>query len=274
MSKRFSVLVGIMDRLRGEHGCPWDKEQTPESLKPFLIEEAYEVLEAIDHKNPEKLKEELGDLLFQVLFHARIARERDEFDIQNVLSHTIDKMTRRHPHVFGPARKSRRKGSRPSSREVLARWEEIKRGERGNRRRRSVLDGVPISLPALMRAHQLQTRASRVGFDWKSKGPVLGKVREEVRELDEAIEQGRTVRIRSEIGDLLFAVVNLSRFMKLDPEEALRRANRRFERRFQSVERQARGAGRNLSEMSLKEMDRLWEQAKRGERRKGRRGLY
>ncbi|MBI3610565.1 MAG: nucleoside triphosphate pyrophosphohydrolase [Nitrospirae bacterium] len=257
MSKRFDDLAAVMERLRGKNGCPWDKEQTRESLKPFLLEEAYEVLEAIDDGDPEILKEELGDLLFQILFHSEIAEERGEFGIEDVLSCAIDKMTRRHPHVFGAAASSGRRGKPATAKEVLARWEELKRGEKRNRKRKSVLDGVPKPLPALMRAYQLQTRASRVGFDWKEMGPVWSKVREEIKELEHAIGTGRSREIQAEFGDLFFSLVNMARFLKLDPEEALRKANRRFVERFHYMEKRAGKSRSPLSEMTLAEMDRL-----------------
>jgi len=271
MSKRFSDLVGVMETLRGKRGCPWDREQTRESLKPFLLEEAYEVLEAIDDEEPEILKEELGDLLFQVLFHSRIATERGEFGIEDVLSHTIDKMTRRHPHVFGASRSSKRKGRPATADEVLVRWEELKQKEKRNRKRTSVLDGVPKPLPALMRAYQLQTRASRVGFDWKEMRPVWNKVREEMKELEEAIGEGQPRQIQSEFGDLFFSLVNLARFLKFDPEESLRKANQRFVDRFSFMERKAGKSRRALSDMTLNEMDRLWEEAKSAERKRPKR---
>jgi len=267
VSKSFSELVGVMTKLRGKRGCPWDKEQTRESLKPFLLEEAYEVLEAIDDGDPEILMEELGDLLFQVLFHAQIGKERREFRIEDVLNHTIQKMTRRHPHVFGERGKRGRSGGTATTKEVLARWEELKRREKRNRTRKSVLDGVPKPLPALMRAYQLQTRASRIGFDWKNIKPVWKKVREEIRELEEAMRNGRLRRIRSEIGDLFFALVNLSRFLKVDPEECLRLANGRFTNRFHYMENKADRNRKTLSEMGPGELDRLWEEAKRSESR-------
>lgn len=268
MSRRFSKLVGVMETLRGKNGCPWDKEQTRESLKPFLLEEAYEVLEAIDDEDPEILKEELGDLLFQVLFHSQIAKERGEFGIEDVLSYTIDKMTRRHPHVFGSARSSRKSGLPATAKEVLSRWEELKQEETRNRKRKSVLDGVPKPLPALMRAYQLQTRASRVGFDWKEMRPVWNKVREEMKELEQAIGHGQPRRIQAEFGDIVFALVNMARFLKFDPEESLRKANQRFVDRFHYMEKRARNSRRPLSEMTLAEMDRLWEEAKAAEKKR------
>jgi len=269
MSKRFSELAAVMETLRGKNGCPWDKEQTRESLKPFLLEEAYEVLEAIDEENPDVLKEELGDLLFQVLFHSRIAEERGEFSIEDVLAHTIEKMTRRHPHVFGAARSSLQKRPPTTSTEVLARWEELKKKEKRNRQRQSVLDGVPKPLPALMRAYQLQTRASRVGFDWKEIRPVWNKVREEMKELEQAIGEGRSRAIQAEIGDIFFALVNMARFLKFDPEESLRKANQRFVDRFHFMEKRAKSSRKPLSKMTPAEMDRLWEEAKSAERKAG-----
>ncbi|MBI3811939.1 MAG: nucleoside triphosphate pyrophosphohydrolase [Nitrospirae bacterium] len=269
MSRRFSELVAVMETLRGKNGCPWDKEQTHETLKPFLLEEAYEVLAAIDDADPVNLKEELGDLLFQVVFHSQIAKERWEFGIEDVLAHTIDKMTRRHPHVFGPDRSSRKKGHPATAKEVLVRWEELKQKEKRNRKRTSVLDGVPKPLPALMRAYQLQTRASRVGFDWKEIRPVWNKVREEMKELEQAIDEGQARQIQAEIGDIFFTLVNMARFLKLDPEESLRKANQRFVERFSYIERKAGKSHKTLSSMTLNEMDRLWEEAKSAERKRG-----
>jgi MazG family protein len=272
MSKRFAELVAVMARLRGKHGCPWDKEQTRNSLKPFLLEEAYEVLEAIDEGDPELLKEELGDLLFQVLFHAQIGKERREFGIEDVLKHTIMKMTRRHPHVFGGRGFTRGHGRRATTKEVLARWEKLKKQEKRNQTRDSVLDGVPKPLPALMRAFQLQIRASRVGFDWKEMTPVWNKVLEEMKELEEAIREGRSRRIQEEFGDLFFALVNMSRFLKLDPEESLRRANGRFTDRFRYMEKKAKRARKSLSGLNPAELNRLWEEAKKAEQKRIRSG--
>jgi tetrapyrrole methylase family protein/MazG family protein len=268
MSKRFDRLVRIMSRLRGPGGCPWDREQDHDSLKPYLIEEAYEVLEALDEKDDRKLMEELGDLLFQVLFHAQMAKEKKRFNIGQVLHATANKMVRRHPHVFGRAKAK-------DAREVLARWEQLKSEERRNTHRTSVLDGVPKRLPSLLRSYQLQSRAARVGFDWPELKPVLEKVREELSELEEEIRSrppgGRkTRRARSrldhELGDLMFALVNLARTIEVHPEEALREANDRFTTRFHHVEKRAKTMGRTLQGMTLQEMDRLWEEAKRKER--------
>ena len=286
MSTAFERLVEVMRRLRGEGGCPWDRQQTRESLTPFLLEETHEVLEAIETGRSDALKEELGDLLFQVLFHAQIASETGEFDIRDVVEGAVQKMTRRHPHVFG-----RDGGAAPPDAaaigemtpdQVLARWEAMKRQEAGHRARASAVEGVPRSLPALLRAHQVQAKAARVGFDWPGPAPVRAKVEEEWGELVEAIAQQSRTRQEEELGDLLFAVVNLARHLRCDPEAALQRATQRFVGRFRRMERLAAGEGRSLAPASstgssesdragggwaLSELDRLWEQAKREEGR-------
>ena len=269
MSEAFNQLVAVMERLRGEGGCPWDREQTPETLKPFLIEEAYEVLEAIESGKAEPLCEELGDLLFQVLFHSQIAKEKKEFDIEAVLKTTTDKMTRRHPHVFSPEGEN---GAPLESKTVLARWEEMKKKEVRNRARKSALDGVPKSLPALLRAHQIQSRAARVGFDWKTPGPVFAKIEEELQELKEAVTEGAATRVEEEMGDLLFSVVNVARFLKVNPEDALRQMIDRFIGRFQGMEAEAERKGVSFGALSLEEMDQLWESAKSTERKREAKG--
>ncbi len=268
MSRQFDDVVKIMARLRGEGGCPWDRKQTRESLKPYLIEEAYEVLETIEAQDDPKLKEELGDVLLQVLFHAQIGSERNTFTIDDILQTLAEKLIRRHPHVFGDTKVS-------GSDEVVHRWEEIKRQEKsksGNGDTGSALEGVPKALPALLRAYQLQVRAARVGFDWPHDNDgyqqIVGKVQEELREVEEArtADAGKQ-RLEQELGDLLFALVNLSRFHKVNPEEALRGAANRFAARFEHMEKAARAAGRALTDMTLAEMDRLWEAAKTAERK-------
>ncbi len=249
----FSRLVDIMSSLRGEQGCPWDKEQDRNSLKPFLVEESYEVLEAIDDGDPEKLKEELGDLLFQILFHAQISSEEGAFDIGDVLTAITEKMVRRHPHVFGGEEVK-------DSRQVLINWEQIKAREKNDRQ--SVVEGVPRALPALIRAQRVQEKAARLGFDWPDLSPVVEKLREEINEFNEALSGGDDKDVEEELGDLLFTLVNLSRFLKIGAEEALHRSTVRFIERFRWIETEARSRGLSLSEMTLEEMDRLWEEAK------------
>ncbi|MGE0468567.1 MAG: nucleoside triphosphate pyrophosphohydrolase [Nitrospira sp.] len=277
MSTQFTKVVELMATLRAQNGCPWDRKQTHESLKPYLLEEAYEVLETIDHGDKQKLREELGDVLLQVIFHSQIAAETASFTVEDVLDTLAKKLIRRHPHVFGHNGQA---DQASNSEQVLAQWEDIKRAERkaaGNTQ--SALEGVPKTLPALLRAYQIQARASRVGFDWPQNQEgieqIIGKVTEEIDELQEALQLSHTPaetessrsdsrqRIEGEIGDLFFSLVNLARFLKTNPEDALRRATNRFIDRFHLVEAQATGQGRALTEMTLAEMDALWEEAKR-----------
>lgn len=258
VAERFGRLVGIMERLRGPDGCPWDRKQTRESLKPYLIEEAYEALEAMDEA-PEVLKDELGDLMFQILFHAELSREAGDFDIADVLENITDKMIRRHPHIFGSA-------DAETPEDVVLHWEEIKLLEQGARPKESVLDGVPRSLPGLLRAWRLQEKASRVGFDWGDKAPALGKVEEEWKELKTRASEGDQEKVQEEFGDLLFSLVNVARFLEVNPEEALRKTVSKFIRRFHHIELKAAERGRGLKEMTLEEMDALWEDAKKDER--------
>jgi tetrapyrrole methylase family protein / MazG family protein len=276
MSTHFTKVVELMAALRAQNGCPWDRKQTHESLKPYLLEEAYEVIETIDQCDKQKLREELGDVLLQVLFHSQIAAEAGSFTVEDVIETLATKLIRRHPHVFGTGDPT---GQVSNSEQVLAQWEDIKRAERkaaGNTQ--SALDGVPKTLPALLRAYQIQARAARVGFDWPQSEAgleqVLEKVAEEIEELREALTLSRTrtesgsnrpdtsEEIENELGDLLFSLVNLARFLKSNPEDALRRATNRFIDRFHLVEAQAVGKGRSLTEMTLAEMDELWDEAK------------
>jgi tetrapyrrole methylase family protein / MazG family protein len=254
-------LVSLVEKLRGEDGCPWDKEQTRETLKPMLIEEAYEVLDALDSEDPAELKEELGDLLFQVVFHAQIGQERGEFDLADVINRSHEKMIRRHPHIFGDA-------DLRTSEDVLKNWEDIKAAEKGIQSSsvpesaKSLLDGIPPKLPALHRAYQITAKASRVGFDWSRLEEVLSKITEEISELKEAQSRSNPRKITEEVGDLLFAVVNVARFLRVDPETALARSNEKFDRRFRYVESAIKGQGRELKNATLVEMDALWEEAK------------
>jgi tetrapyrrole methylase family protein/MazG family protein len=273
MSDRFSKLIDLMATLRAPDGCPWDRKQTHESLKPYLLEEAYEVLETIDHRDTAKLKEELGDVLLQVIFHSQIAAETGTFTIDDVVDHLAAKLVRRHPHVFGDPDAA----TKPANGEqVLSQWEEIKRTERqAAGGAQSALDGVPKALPALLRAYQVQARASRVGFDWSHDATgladVFKKIAEEIGELQAALAaetapassaSGRD-EVAGELGDLLFSLVNLARFLKVNPEDALRLSTNRFVDRFVLVESQAAEQQRPLSGMTASELDKLWENAKR-----------
>jgi tetrapyrrole methylase family protein/MazG family protein len=254
-NKNFDDLVTLMAKLRSPDGCPWDRKQTPESLKPFLIEECYEVIEALDEGSPDKVKEELGDLLFQIIFHARIAEEQGLFTIRDVIASNIEKMTRRHPHVFGDARLS-------TDREVLANWEEIKKKEKGYEDRKSILEGVPKHLPSLLRAHSLQERASRVGFDWSRIDEALPKLDEEMAEFKDSLDRKDAEGIEEELGDIFFMLVNISRFLGVNPEDALRKTISKFIQRFRYIEEHAADAGRALNDMSLDEMEKLWQESK------------
>ncbi|MFQ5847156.1 MAG: nucleoside triphosphate pyrophosphohydrolase [Candidatus Methylomirabilales bacterium] len=253
----FERLVEIMAVLRGPQGCPWDREQTRESLKPFLIEEAYEVLEALDQEGGERLREELGDLLLQVVFHAQVAAELGEFTISAVLEDVTDKLVRRHPHVFGDRRAE-------TATEVLTNWERLKQAERGGVTQASALSGVPKTLPALLRAQRLQDKAARVGFDWGETAHVLQKVEEEIAEL-KAVMGKEPEATEAELGDLFFSLVNLARFLQVNAEEALRKCIAKFTRRFRHIETVIAEQGKSLTESSLEEMDALWREAKVGE---------
>ncbi len=256
VTEQFGRLVEIMARLRGENGCPWDRKQTHASIKPYLVEETYEVLEAIDEGSAGKLCEELGDLALQIVFHAQMAAEVNCFTITDVLRAINEKLVRRHPHVFGDVKAD-------TAQEVLFNWEQIKRQEREAKLgRASALDGVPRELPALLRAHRLQEKASRVGFDWNEAREVLRKVDEELAELRAAMDGQAPERVEAELGDLLFSLVNLSRFIAVNPEEALRKTIARFIARFQYVEEALAQQGKNPEQSSLQEMDALWEEAK------------
>jgi tetrapyrrole methylase family protein/MazG family protein len=275
MSTHFTKVVELMAALRAQNGCPWDRKQTHESLKPYLLEETYEVLETIDQGNQAKLREELGDVLLQVIFHSQIAAEASTFTVEDVLDTLAEKLVRRHPHVFGNGDQT---GTLTNSEQVLNQWEHIKRAEReAAGGTQSALDGVPKTLPALLRAYQTQARAARVGFDWPHNAAgldqIFGKVAEEVDELKDALAQAgaetasnrpeRQADIEAELGDILFSLVNLARFVKVNPEEALRRSTNRFIDRFHLVEAQAEETGKPLTDMTLVEMDELWEAAKR-----------
>lgn len=248
-------LAEIMGRLRNKDGCPWDIKQTHESLKPYLIEESYEVLEAIDLKEDGLLLEELGDLLLQVVFHSQIARERQAFTLEEVIHGLADKLVFRHPHVFSDYRAK-------DCKEAFESWESKKKEEKQLESTAEAMELIPKHLPALMKAYKLQKKAAAVGFDWDKAEDVLSKVQEELLELQEAVEAGCRQEMHSEAGDLVFAVVNLLRFYDIEPEEALRGACQKFLDRFRYVEQAAKASGKELKDMTLAEMDVFWEQAK------------
>ena len=272
MPVSFDDLVALMARLRSPAGCPWDREQTYATLAPMLLEEAYEAFEAVEEARegrPVGLRDELGDLLFQIVFYAQVARERGDFSIWDVIEAIHSKMVRRHPHVFGDARAE-------DAAEVLRNWEAIKAEEKRRAGRAearaddsSLLDGVSQKAPALMEAHQLATKAARVGFDWQRLEDIFDKLHEEIDELREAIkhqaesEESDETRVREEIGDVLFAVVNIARHLQVEPEAALKVTNRKFRRRFHFIERGLRARASSLDAATLDEMEALWQEAKK-----------
>lgn len=261
MEKRsLEDLVDIMAKLRGNPGCPWDKAQTHETLKPYLVEEAYEVIDAINRKNTQDLIEELGDLLLQIVFHCHLGKERGEFDIGDVIQGVCEKMIRRHPHIFGDV-------TVDGTGEVLKNWEDIKREEKDIKSQTQSMKNLPNTLPALMEAFKVQEKAARVGFDWESVDGALDKVYEELDELKEVYNGGIGDKITEEIGDLIFACVNVARFLEVEPELALKDAVKKFIRRFKYVEEAAAKSDRSLHEMSLQEMDKLWDQGKKLEKK-------
>jgi nucleoside triphosphate diphosphatase len=257
-------LLAIMARLRDpERGCPWDRAQDFASIAPYTIEEAYEVAEAIAENDMASLKDELGDLLFQVVFHARMAEEQGAFAFGDIASAIADKMLRRHPHVFGPDVFGRAAIADAAAQTVA--WEEHKAAERRTKsgdRAPSALDGVGVALPALTRAEKIQKRAARVGFDWPTAAPILDKIEEEIEELRAELADGPKAAIEDELGDLLFAVANLARHLEIDPETALRNATRKFERRFRRVEALLAESGRTPADSTLDEMEAQWRTAK------------
>ena len=256
----FERLLDIMHRLRGPAGCPWDREQTRTSLKPYLIEEAYEVLEAIEAGHVDGVREELGDLLFQVVFHAEIGAERGEFTMADLLAGLGDKMINRHPHVFGDARVQ-------TAGQALTQWEAIKQREaEAQGRRRSVIDGVPRALPGLVRAQRIQSKAARVNFDWPDAQAAWAKVEEEAAETSAALATGDRSRIEEELGDMLFSLVNVARLASLDAEEALQRAIEKFRRRFATMEDDLNARGTSIASVTPEELERSWQAVKAQER--------
>lgn len=255
----FKELVDIIAKLRSGDGCPWDREQTNDTLKSGLIEEAYEVLEAIDLKDDAKFEEELGDLLMQVVLNAQIAKDEGRFDISGVIQRINEKLIRRHPHVFSDLQVK-------NAQEILINWDRIKSEERAGKDENSILDGIPINLPALIQARKVQSRASRVGFDWNKAEDVIKKVEEEVDELKEGISNQDQGNIVEEIGDIIFSIVNLSRFLNVEPEEALRNTTAKFIRRFKQMETQITCNGKNITDYDLAELDKIWDSIKESEK--------
>ena len=241
-------LVEVMSRLRAEDGCPWDREQDHKTLKPYLVEETYEVIDAIDGEDDDSLKEELGDLLLQIVFHAQIANEEGRFTIDDVAGTIVEKLKRRHPHVFGAVKVA-------SSEEVLHNWEQIKKDEGKS----SVMDGVPKSLPALLKARRVQEKARRIGFDWDNVNGAIRKIQEEIGELEQALVKGKKDEAEEEFGDVLFSLVNVSRFFEIDAEDSLRMTIDKFISRFRYIEEEIKDRDK---EFTLEELDRLWERAK------------
>jgi tetrapyrrole methylase family protein / MazG family protein len=254
LRKHFSKLREIIAALRGPNGCPWDKKQTHESLKQYLIEETFEVVDAINRKDDDLIVEELGDVLLQVMLHAQIGEDNGFFSIDDVIEGVTNKMIRRHPHVFGTEMAQ-------NADEVVTIWEDIKKKEKGDSVE-SLLTGVGFDIPNLIRAYELQKKAAKVGFDWDDVRPALAKVQEEIKELEEEIESENQQTITDEFGDILFALVNVARFLKIQPEEALFQANEKFKRRFQFIENRVKNSGKEFSEFTLEELDHFWNEAK------------
>jgi len=251
---RLEDLVELMATLRGENGCPWDKKQTKTTIRPYIIEETYEVAEAVDENDPAKLREELGDLLFEIIFYAQMMTEEDGIDIYDIMADIHAKMVRRHPHIFGDVKVS-------GADEVLVNWEQIKQEEK-KAERNSVLEGVPKNLPSLLRAHRLQSKASNVGFQWENFQQVIEKLDEEFYELRHAYKTGDVAQIEEEFGDMLFVMVSVARFLRVNPDNALQKAIKKFTTRFQHIEQQVKAAGKDWKDMSLGEMEHLWQESK------------
>jgi tetrapyrrole methylase family protein/MazG family protein len=251
-NQKFDELVKLMAKLRSKRGCPWDRLQTHKSLLPYLLEESYEVLDTVESKDDKKLKEELGDLLLQIVFHSQIARERKKFDIYEVIQGLMTKLVERHPHVF-------KRRQKISSEQVIKNWEHIKLQNEG----RGILSGIPRTLPALLKAYRVQEKVGRVGFDWEEKDDILSKLEEELEEFKKVYKKKKSELKEEEIGDIFFTLVNLSRHLNINAEFALKKTIKKFVKRFDYVEKQLKKQGKSLSKATLQEMDTLWEKAKK-----------
>jgi len=254
MGKELDRLIGIVEKLRSPEGCPWDREQTHHSILSCLLDEAYEFFEAVEENDTDNMREELGDLLLQVILHAQMASEQTNFTIEDVAHDINEKLIRRHPHVFADANVT-------SSEQVIHNWEKIKKREKTDRK--YIVDGIPDALPALFRAEKIQKRVARVGFDWKDEKPVLDKVEEEFREFRDAVEEGDTEHAAEELGDILFALVNVARHHQICAEDAVRATTKKFARRFRYIEDRMKDDGKEFGDTSLEEMDTYWEESKR-----------
>lgn len=253
--QRFDELVQLMAKLRSKRGCPWDRLQTHKSLLPYLLEESYEVLDTVESKDDKKLKEELGDLLLQIVFHSQIAKERKKFDINAVIDNLIKKLVERHPHVF-------KRKEKISSEQVIKKWEHIKLKNEN----RGILSGIPKTLPALLKAYRVQEKVGRVGFDWEEKDDILLKLEEELEEFKKIYKRKKSRLKEEEIGDIFFTLVNLSQRLKINPEFALKKTIEKFVKRFNYIEKELNKKGKSLEKATLKEMDALWEKAKKKRR--------
>lgn len=256
--EKFQLLVELMAKLRAPDGCPWDREQTFDTIKPFLLEETYEVMDAIDARDWKELTGELGDLMLQAVFFSQMATEENLFRIEDALDAINKKLVRRHPHIFG----DRTAATEADVRQI---WREVKDAEKRDKPVAAMLDGVPRALPALVEAQQISSRAAQAGFDWSNSGQVIDKLHEELAEFDSARRSGSHDELEDELGDMLFVLVNLARFVKVDPEQALRRTNAKFRRRFGYVERELAARGKSPAESTIEEMEALWQEAKRPE---------
>lgn len=256
MVQKFIQLVEIVKTLRSPEGCPWDREQNLFSIKNHFLEEAFELVDALDNEDIPNIREELGDVIFHVVFHAVMAEDEGKFDLSAVLDEINEKLVRRHPHVFGDMGKI-------NTEEVIVNWEKIKDEEKKKKRNKSILDDIPNSFPSIQRSIKMQERVRKVGFDWADMEDCMGKVNEEIDEFKDAIKTGNTPDIEHELGDVLFALINISRFLKINPDEALRKANRRFQSRFTYIEQQLLEKGLSSEDASLEQMEELWQEAKK-----------